>query len=490
MAIDVIMPKAGMDMQEGQIFKWHKQVGEYVQKGEVLLEIVTDKVNMEVEAEESGYLLKILREEGETVPVITTIAYLGEQGEQIEVVEGCGKSGASGESEADEELSDAHSEQAKKDALQSAQTSQTGAQMLSDKEKTDDFGVRATPKARKYAKEEKIDLLEVVGTQENGRIGYQDVVDYDRTRISLSPVAKSFAQYEKMEIPQGIVGSGVGGKVMKSDLLDWREKSSDVRGEEQGDVDFARSNAKGAVGDLVGRAHAPRKTEAQKMNNMRAVIAKRMKQSYLESPVVHYNIRANMKEIQEFIEKNKKLLKETYEVKVSINDFIMLALARTLIRHPALNCKIDEENSQIIYHNYVDLAMAVGLDDGLLTPVIRNAQDLGLVEMAISSRQMSKKARDGKINSEELANSTFTVSNLGMYGVESFTPIINQPNTAIMGVGTMIKTPFVNDDDEIEIAPFIEFSLSADHRVCDGVVAAKFMRDFKNVLENPVLLLV
>ena len=383
MAIDVIMPKAGMDMQEGQIFKWHKKVGDYVQKGELLLEIVTDKVNMEVEAEESGYLLKILKEEGETVPVITTIAYLGEQDEKIETL----------------------------------------VSLHENDDSSVAFGVRATPKARKYAKEKGIELSQVHGTQEKGRICYDDVTAYDASKVRVSGVAKTYANYEGMEIPQGISGSGIGGKVMKSDLLQWkRDYSKDVIEESK----ESETSEKSAVERL---------TRIQKMNNMRAVIAKRMKQSYLESPVVHYNMRANMSRVQDFIKTNKKLLKETYDLKIGVNDFIMLALSRTLMEHPHLNCRMEEENNEIIYHEYVDLAMAVGLEEGLLTPVIRNAQKMSLVQIALSSREMSKKARDGKLSMEELSYSTFTVSNLGMYGIESFTPIINQPNTAILGVG-------------------------------------------------------
>lgn len=455
MAIEVIMPKAGMDMQEGQIAAWNKSVGDYVEKGEILLEIVTDKVNMEVEAEESGYLLKILKQEGEVVPVITTIAYLGEKDEKLDlpsVQENIATEDIIKNSE--EKIAKAISKNCC-DTAQSIEKSE-----FSDK-------VRATPKARKYSSDNEIDLNLVKGTQERGRICYNDVVDYDKNSTKFSPVAKNMINSENIEIPSAYRGSGIAGKVMKSDVLEFMNSGLSAEQENT----------------------SSRSTKIVKMNNMRSVIAKRMKQSYLESPVVHYYVSVNMQKAMNFIEENKFILQESYGIKLSVNDLILMICARVLMKHPHLNGSVDEEKQELIFHNYVDLAMAVGLDDGLLTPIIRNAHIKSLSEIAIASREISQKARNMKLSTEELSGSTFTISNIGMFGIESFTPIINQPNTAILGIGTIVKTPYVVDD-KIEITPIMQLSLSADHRISDGVVAAKFMQDLKKMLENPMLILI
>lgn len=455
MAKEVIMPKAGMDMQEGQIISWKKKEGDKVEKGEILLEIMTDKVSMEVEAESSGYLLKILAQEGETIPVITTIAYIGKEGEVIS------DSKASAKAETVQPIAEVAADVTKL----SDNSDYVGADV--------DGKVRATPKARAFAKDNGISLYNIKGTQENGRICYNDVVNYKNSAPKASALATSVITIDGVELPAGFVGSGVDGKIMKSDIENYVNslKSPAVS---------VQVSAPAQIGDKPIRV--------QKMNTMRTTIARRMKESYLESPVVHYQLSVDMSDVKKFLNNYKASSKEASENKISINDVVLLAVSRALMKFPNLNSSVNMQTNEIIYHDYVDLAMAVGLEEGLVTPIIRDAHKKSLLQISADAKEIAQKAKNMKLATGDLEGSTFTVSNIGMFGTEYFTPIINQPNTAILGVCAMIDTPVVRDG-QICIRPIMKLSLSADHRISDGVVCAQFLKYLKDSIENLTLLL-
>ena len=445
MATEVIMPKAGMDMQEGQIIKWYKKEGEHVEQGEVLLEIMTDKVNMEVEAETSGYLLKILKHDGETVPVITTIGYLGEKGEVIEAA-------AASETKVVEEKAVATKESPKVEKEEVVEE-------VKGK-------VRATPAARRIAREREIDLLSVKGSGPKGRIQQIDVLNYKEDAIRVSPLARRIAEIEGVDL-EGIVGSGFNGKVMKEDVL-----------------------------KVLGNGETEETAETQDeriqlvpMTNMRKIIAKRMSESYFSAPTFTLNTEVDMTEVKALRAKVKDMILEETGKKITITDIIMLATAKALIKHPLVNASISEDGENIILHKYVNLAMAVGLESGLLTPVIEDADKKSLTEMVLATKDIVERTMNMKLSPDELQGSTFTVSNLGMYGITHFNPIINQPNSAILGVNTTVdKVVAVNG--EMKIKPMMTLSLTVDHRVIDGVVGAKFLQDLKYLLENPVAMLI
>ena len=445
MATEVIMPKAGMDMQEGQIIKWYKQEGEYVEKGEILLEIMTDKVNMEVEAETSGYLLKILKQDGETVPVITTIGYLGEKGESIPDV-------GSNENKKVEEKQTEIKEKPKK---------------VEKEEVVEVEGkVRATPAARRIARERDIDLFNVIGSGPKGRIQQIDVLNYKEDAIKASPLAKRIAEAEGIHL-EDVVGSGFNGKVMKEDVL----KALGNGKEESANVDENE------------------RIEIVPMTNMRKIIAERMSESYFAAPTFTLNTEVDMTEVKALRAKVKDMILEETGKKITITDIIMLATAKALTKHPLVNASLSEDGENIIIHKYVNLAMAVGLESGLLTPVIGDADKKSLTEMVLATKDIVERTMNMKLSPDELQGSTFTVSNLGMYGITHFNSIINQPNSAILGVNTTVDKA-VPVDGEIKIKPMMMLSLTVDHRVIDGVVGAKFLQDLKYLLENPVAMLI
>ncbi len=397
MAIEVIMPKAGMDMQEGTVVKWFKKEGDYVKQGEILLEIITDKVNMEVEAEVSGTLLKINAQEGDILPVFSAIAYIGEAGEQNEKV-------------------------------------------------------RATPAARKKSKAHGLDLTKIQGSGPNGRIQKIDVTTHLNEMSKATPLAKKIAQMKNIDITS-LKGSGFKGKVIKEDVLNSMDG---------GEQDMSR---------LIP------------LTPMRKAVARRMSDSFFTAPAFTLNIDVdvtNMKGLRDNL--NNIIFNETKE-KLTYTHVIVLACAKTLQKHPIINSTYTDDG--ILLHDHVSIALAVGLDEGLLVPVIRNAEKMSLKEIVTASKDLASRAANMKLKPEEQEGSTFTISNMGMYGIKHFNPIINQPNSAILGISTIIDTPVVIEN-EIRIRPIMNVCMTIDHRVIDGTPGAKFLKDLKDILENPI----
>ena len=447
MAIEVIMPKAGMDMQEGQIIKWYKNEGDYVERGEILLEIMTDKVNMEVEAETSGYLLKILKNNGETVPVVTPIGYIGEKGEEIPEVK-----------ESKETVQD---KLEIKEEIEEIKTKEE-PEVLEIKDK-----IRATPAARRIARERNINLFEVKGSGPKGRIQQIDVENYKEGDIKITPLARRIAEVEGIDL-ENIIGSGFEGKIIKEDVLK-------LVGKEEKNI--------------TEEVMEDGRTRVVPMSNMRKIIAKRMSESYFSAPTFTLNTEVDMTKVIELRRTVKEQILEETKKKITITDIILLATARALKNHPLVNASLSEDGENIIYHDYVDLAMAVGLENGLLTPVIRGADKMTLTEIVVAAKDVTERTINMKLLPDELQGSTFTVSNLGMYGITHFDPIINQPNSAILGVNTIVEK-LVPVDGKAKVKPMMTLSLTVDHRVIDGVVGAKFLQDLKSLLENPIKILI
>ncbi|GFN35604.1 2-oxo acid dehydrogenase subunit E2 [Tepidimicrobium xylanilyticum] len=449
MVTEVIMPKAGMDMREGQIIKWRKKEGDYVEAGEVLLEIMTDKVNMEVEAETSGYLLKILYEEGAKVPVITTIAYIGDKGEEIPEIK---------------EKAEIPSEQEKPSVENELiqEESRTVSEAIVETGK-----VRATPAARRIARERNIDLTKIKGTGPKGRIQRADVESYKEDLFKITPLAKRIAEIEGINL-ETIEGSGHDGKILKEDVV------KSLAGKGVGS--FEDYDALDETG-----------TEIIPMSNVRKIIAERMTESYFSAPTFTLNIEVDMRKAIKLREDVKDIILKETGKKATINDIILLATSRALMKHPFINSSLSGDN--IILHKYVNLAFAIGLEDGLLTPVIKDAHEMSLSEIVVSAKDLQERALNRKLTPDELQGSTFTVSNLGMFGITYFNPIINPPNTAILGVSAIVDK-LVKIDEEITTIPVMNLSLTLDHRVIDGVIGAKFLQELKYLLENPLSMLI
>ena len=338
-----------------------------------------------------------------------------------------------------------------------------------------DIKFRATPAARFCSKENSIDLSLIRGTGPKGRIQKEDVLNFKNfSMVRISPLAKKIAEVEGVEISK-ITGSGVRGKILKDDVLRFIGKEKDIENVAVND------NKEKEVNKVYGEI------EEVPMSMMRRTVAKRMSESYFTAPVFVANIDVDMTEVKALRKTLIDNLKEETGYKLTITDIISLAVVKSLLKHPYVNSSL--EDNKIILHKYVNLAMAVGLEGGLLTPVVKNAEKLSLKELMISLKELTKKATEMKLEKEELEDSTFTISNLGMFGVSSFVPIINQPNSAILGVsGITDKAVVING--EVCIRSIMSLSITVDHRVVDGMEAAKFLNTLKGYLENPILMLV
>ncbi len=343
-----------------------------------------------------------------------------------------------------------------------------------------DIKFRATPVARFLSKQNNIDLSLLKGTGPKGRIQKEDVLNFKNFGIiRVSALAKKIAEVENIDLSK-VVGTGVNGKILKDDVLDFLRNENVVAQEAKIEV------------------LQPEVTEVQKsygeitevpMSMMRRTVAKRMSESYFTAPVFVANIEVDMTEVKALRANIMEQLKEETGYKLTITDIISLATVKSLMKHPYVNCSLSKDGTKILLHKYVNLAMAVGLENGLLTPVVKNAEKMSLRELMISLKDLTKKAVEMKLESEELEDSTFTISNLGMFGIDSFAPIINQPNSAILGVSATVDKPVVLNG-EIAIRPIMKLSITVDHRVVDGMEAAKFLNTLKNYLENPISILV
>lgn len=349
--------------------------------------------------------------------------------------------------------------------------------------------IRATPAARKYASEYGINLSEVRGTGEKGRVHKADVIDYKiNGQIKISPLAAKIAENEGLNL-QVIKGTGPRGKIMKADVLALLHGTPAPAPT----VD-AKTVAQAPVAQEAKKEKAPNENrygviETVPMSPMRKVISKRMSESYFSAPTFVVNVEVDMTNLLAFRKQTLDAILAETGKKATVTDYISFAVIKSLLKHPYVNASLSKDEKEMYLHHYVNLAIAVGSDTGLLVPVVKGADKMSLKELVVASKEITSKALSGKLKPEEMTESTFTISNLGMYGVQSFIPIINQPNTAILGISATINKP-VALNNEIVIRPIMTITLTADHRVVDGLEGAKFMATLKNALENPINLLI
>ena len=443
MAKVVVMPKLGLTMTEGTVSKWLKKVGDAVSEGEPLFEVETDKLTNTIEASASGVLRHLFVEEGVTVPVLEKVAVIAA---------------------ADEDIAGLLGGAAPAPAAAAAPTP-ADAPAASPAEKKAGGRVIASPAAKKLAKEKGIDLTLVTGTGPNGRITEDDVKNYtpapaapaapaaeEVPKVKASPLAAAVAADLGLDLEK----IGAKDRVLAEDILRYLESTRE-------------------------KAEEAPKEELVPMNGMRTAIAKNMLNSHMTSPTVTANLSVDMSAMKAYREQLK-----AKEIKVSYTDLLVKFVAKALTEYPLLNCSV--EDNKIRYKHYVNMGVAVALDNGLVVPNVTDADKKSLTEISAEIKELAKLAREGGLPMEKLRGGTFTITNLGMYGIESFTPIINQPEVAILGVTTMEDRAVVRGG-EIVIRPMMTLSLTFDHRVVDGSVAAEFLQRVKNLLENPALML-
>ena len=448
MATEVLMPKLGLTMTEGTIDAWKKNVGDTVQKGEILFSVETDKLTNDVEAEADGVLLKILVPAGETVACKTLIGWLGAAGEAVP--DGAGSAPA---------------QEASSTAPAAAASGAAAAPAAAGAVHAAGEYVPATPYAKKLAKEKGFDLTAIPATGYKGVVVARDVLGFTPAAAApAAPAVKASPLAEKVAADLGIDLKDVKaahGRVLAEDLLRYIAETREKKD--------------------AGEASAAEREEVKPMSGMRKAIAKNMQNSHMTSPTVTFNLGIDMTEMKRYREQLK-----AKEIKVSYTDLLVKFVAKALTEFPLLNCSV--EDNKIIYKHYINMGVAVALDNGLVVPNIVDADKKSLTEISAEVKEMAKQAREGKLPPEKLRGGTFTITNLGMYGIESFSPIINQPEVAILGVNTM-EDKVVVRNGEMCIRPIMNLSLTADHRVVDGSVAAQFLQRVKSLMENPALIL-
>ncbi len=430
----LVMPKLGLTMTEGTIVEWFKKEGEEVQKGEKIFAVETSKLTNEVEAPASGVLRKIIHKEG-----------------KLQVLEPVGILAG-----ADEDISDllAKVETGEEKVEEKQEVKEVEQKVKKEKSDTKSKRIKASPKAKRLAKELGVDLSKVEGTGPGGAISEQDVEDYqpeEKPKVKTSPTAEKVAENLGVDINK-IEKSE---RIMKDDVVGYKNF------------------------EMLKEMADPKETR-EKMTNMRSVISERMFQSQQTSAAVHYNLTVDTREMKRLRDKLKPIKKITY------TDIIVKVVSRVLLEYPILNCSV--EGNEIIKRNYANVGVAVALDEGLIVPVVKYANIKGLKTISDDIKELAEKARTNTLQPDEMTGGTFTVSNLGMFNIESFTPIINQPEVAILGINT-IKETAVKVDGELQFIPMMTLSLTADHRVVDGSVAAQFLNRLKEFIENPNMLM-
>lgn len=453
MATSVIMPKAGMSMETGTILRWLKKVGDPVQVGEPILEIQTDKVAMEVEAEVSGFLIEILHKEGEEVPVTTPIGLIGQKGEKPQ---------AGGPAAGQAAAAPASSAQSAPAPAAAAPSGPAGSLM-------------ATPAARAKAAELGVPLESARPTGTSGEIKLRDVEALAASAhgASVSPLARKIAEQTGVDTAS-LTGTGPGGRIVRQD------------------VERAMGGSTGLAGAAPAAAASGAEITRTPLVGTRKVIAQRMLQSHLSIPQVTLDTVADVTSLLALRARVNEdagagRVSAAAPLKFSVNDFILKAVAKALVDSPDVLRSIDGDS--IVQYNAINVGMAVATDNGLLVPVIRGADKLTLSGIAAQTSDLARRARERKLKPDEMSGGTFTVTNLGMYGITSFTPLVNPPEGAILGVNTARPEVYLENGQPKE-RKVMTLSLSIDHRVIDGAMGAQFLQKLVALLENPYRILV
>ncbi len=430
MAEVINMPRLSDTMEEGTLAKWFKKVGDTVKEGEILAEIETDKATMEFESFYDGVLLHIGIDEGSTAPVDSIIAIIGSKGEDIS------------------EIINNDIPVVKEEPTPVAKEEPTP---VAKEEPTPVVKEEPTP----VVKEEPTPVAKE-------QVKPVSIISMSNDRILISPLAKKLADEKGIDI-SAIKGSGDSGRIIKRDIDSFKPSNYSQ---------FSQP-----------RPHLKESSYETQNSAMRKAIAKRLSDSKFSAPHYYLNIELEMDNIISF----RKQFIQTQNIKISFNDIIAKAVSLSLAKHPKVNSRWYDD--KIIFNEHVHLGVAVAVDDGLVVPVVKFSNSKDLPQINTEIKDFAERAKNKKLSPSEIEGSTFTISNLGMFGIESFTSIINQPNSAILSIGAIVQKPIVKNN-EVVVGNTMKLTLACDHRTVDGATGSLFLKTLKEYIENPVSILI
>ena len=449
---EVQMPKLSDTMTEGTLVSWKKKKGDKVSTGDVLAEIETDKATMEWESPEDGTLTEIYVEEGGKVNVGDKIAFIGEEGEAAPV------------EEKEKKKLEKKEEEKTEPKKQTKAQAETGKPAPAEKEEEETAPPQETQKAAKRAEPKK--------TAEKPKAPETRSTSTDEARVKASPVARRVAGELGVDL-SSVNGTGPEGRVTESDVR-------------------AAAKSKGAAPKQSAPSAAPgiKPGEGTRINlsGMRKVIAERLVASKAPVPHFYLNIDIDAGPLMAARAELKSAGEDADTSKITVNDFVLKASVQAAVKVPKVNASFDGD--AIVQYADVDLAIAVAIEDGLITPVVRAAQNKSLREISEAVKDLAHRARNKRMKPEEFQGGSFTVSNLGGMGIDSFSAIINPPQGFILAIGAISKKPVVDSSDQIVIGHRMSIWMSCDHRVIDGALGAEYLKELRHLLENPALLLV
>jgi len=450
---EIQMPKLSDTMTEGTLVAWKKKKGDQVSAGEVIAEIETDKATMEWESPEEGKLTEIYVQEGGKVNVGDKIAFIGGAGEEAS------KQESPAQKKEDEQ--ETAEDKEKKPQTETEKPAPAEAEQKETAPPQDKPVAAAVSAARDEGKEEKPQ------PREEKR---------EEARVKASPVARRIAAELGVDL-SAVKGTGPDGRVTETDV---RAAAKSVT------ADVDRGGAKPAT-----KTPAPVKSGERariQLSGMRKIIAQRLTESLGPVPHFYLMIDIDAGPLMETREELKSAGEGEDTAKITVNDFVLKAAVMAAVKVPRVNASFD--NDAIVQYADVDLGVAVAIEEGLLTPVIRAAQDKSLREISASAKDLAHRARNKRMKPEEFQGGTFTVSNLGGMGIDSFSAVINPPQGFILAVGKVTKIPVVDDCDQVMVGHRMSITMSCDHRVIDGALGAEYLKELRHLLENPALLMV
>jgi pyruvate dehydrogenase E2 component (dihydrolipoamide acetyltransferase) len=448
MAEVITMPRLSDTMEEGNLVEWHKSVGDEVETGELLAEIETDKATMDFDSPADGVLLHIAIESG-AVPIDSVIAVVGKEGEDWKAAMEAAAGGAASNGEAE-------SHDVETETTSEPEPAPKEAANAEAPKSDNDSRIKASPLAKSMAKDAGIDLASLSGTGDQGRIVKRDVeavMEQQGSTPSAAPAAPATAPVVTPNVPPAKEAAPAPAEVPAPAVVPFSFNS--------GDDNYTDTP----------------------VSQMRKVIARRLGESKFTAPHFYLTVEIDMSNAI----KLRKQLNEVSPVKISFNDLVVKAAAAALRLHPSINSSWMGDH--IRENRNVNIGVAVAVDDGLLVPVVRHADMKTLSQINTEVKEMAGRAKKRKLQPQEMTGNTFTISNLGMFGIEEFTAIINPPDACILAVGGIIDKPVVKNG-EVVPGKQMKVTLSCDHRVVDGASGAKFLNSFKDILQDPIRILV